>query len=578
MIDDALELEDAHSLQADVCIVGAGAAGITVALELESRGLAVLLLESGGLKAERGTQRLYEGAVTDERLHSPPHRFRQRRFGGSTTIWGGRCVPFDPIDFEAREYIPHSGWPFGLDALLPYYPRANELCEAGAFEYGAEQALTGPLRPMIEGFRSAHFTTDTLERFSRPTNFAARYAQRLRAAREIRVLLHANVTEVRLSAAGRAVESLIVRTLRGKALTVRATQFVLATGGLETPRLLLANRNVMPQGIGNEHDVVGRYYMCHIAGAVGRLQFHRGGAGVWHGYDRSPDGIYCRRRLALTAQAQRRLRIGNFIARLHHPRITDPSHRTAVLSALQLAKGLISYEYGTRLHGDERTRLRIWLQHVRNVAGAPHEVAAFAVHMLRDRFLASRKFPSIIVRPSDGRYSLDFHAEQEPNPSSRIILTDERDALGVPRLLVDWRYTPGDVRTVQTSMRLLAEDIRASGAGTLECDPQSIETEIRRFGAYGGHQLGTARMGTDRRTSVVDPHCRIHDIDNLHIAGGAVFPTSSQANPTLTIVALAVRLAARLDAVAASARAVPVTSEADRSHRSRESTPSNSPA
>jgi len=578
VIDDALELGDTHTLKADVCIVGAGAAGITLALELADSGLGVLLLESGGLKAERGTQQLYEGAVADERLHSPPHRFRQRRFGGSTTVWGGRCVPLDPIDFEARDYIPYSGWPFGIDALQPFYPRANEICEAGAFEYRAEEALTGPLRPMIEGFHSAHFTSDTLERFSRPTDFGARHADRLRSAHNVRVLLHANVTEIRLFPGAHAVESLTVRTLRGTRLTVWASHFVLATGGLETARLLLANRDVSPQGIGNEHDVVGRYYMCHIAGAVGHLEFRQGGAEVWHGYDRTPDGIYCRRRLALTAETQRRLRIGNFIARLHHPRITDPSHRTAVLSALQLAKGLISYEYGKRLHGEERTRVRNWLRHVRNVAGAPHEVIAFAAHMLRDRFLASRKFPSIIVRSSGGHYSLDFHAEQEPNPSSRVTLTDERDALGVQRLLVDWRYTDGDVRTVQAAVRLLAADLASSGVGTFKCDPESIELEILHYGAYGGHHLGTARMGTDRRTSVANSDCRVHGVSNLYIAGGALFPTSSQANPTLTIVALALRLAGHLATLEQGRAGAGVTAEDEWSLRSQRSLPSNSPA
>jgi choline dehydrogenase-like flavoprotein len=578
MIDDALELGDAATLSADVCIAGAGAAGITIALELAAAGVDVLLLESGGLKAERGAQRLYEGAVADERLHSPPHRYRQRRFGGTTTIWGGRCVPYDPIDFEARDYMPHSGWPFALETLLPFYPRANELCEAGAFEYRANEAVRAPLRPMIEGFRSPHFTTDTLERFSRPTDFGLRYGERLRAAQEVRVFLHANVTSLALSPGADAVESLTARTLGGRRLTVRASHFVLATGGLETARLLLANRDIMPQGIGNDRDVVGRYYMCHFAGSVGTLRFNRSGAGVWHGYDRTPDGIYCRRRLALSTETQRRLGIGNFIARLHHPRISDPAHRAAVLSALQLAKALIPYEYGKRLHGEERSGLRTWLLHLRNVVTAPWEVVAFAHHLVRDRFLAERKFPSIIVRSGAGHYSLEFHAEQQPNPSSRITLTDERDALGMPRLLVDWRYTQGDIATVRAAVRLLADDIAASGVGAFDYDPESIEREMVRYGAYGGHHIGTVRMGTDRNASVVDPKCRVHGIENLYIAGSAVFPTSSQANPTLTIVALALRLAEHLARLEQGQRLAEITSGDGRSHRPPRSLPSSSPA
>jgi choline dehydrogenase-like flavoprotein len=342
----------------------------------------------------------------------------------------------------------------------------------------------------------------------------------------------------------------LVRTLTGKQFTVRASQFVLATGGLEVARLLLANRDTRPDGIGNEHDVVGRHYMCHIAGTVGTLKQTGARPRIWHGYDLTADGVYCRRRLALSPRTQRQLQLGNFIGRLHHPRITDPAHRTAVLSALQLVKGLISYEYGTRLHGEERTSLANWLRHARNVLCSPHEVIAFGHHMLRDRLLAKRKFPSIIVTSSAGHYSLDFHAEQQPSPASRVTLTDERDELGLPRLLVDWCYTHNDVHTVRTAVRLFAQDIAQSGIGVFEYDPESIELEMSRYGAYGGHHLGTARMGSNPRMSVVDGNCRIHGVRNLYIAGGAVFPTSSQANPTLTIVALALRLGGHLRAVA----------------------------
>jgi choline dehydrogenase-like flavoprotein len=551
MIEDVCDLPDGQSLHGDVCIVGAGAAGITLALELAGSGLEVLILESGGLRTEKATQRLYEGSVTDERLHSPPHRYRQRRLGGTTSIWGGRCMPLDDIDFETRDYMPLSGWPITLADLRPFYPRANELCEAGAFQYRAGEAFTRQLAPMIAGFSSSHFTTDTLERFSRPTDFGKTYALRLREAAGVRVLLHANVTQIHLHPDRASVASLAVRTLTGKSFAVHASRFVLATGGLEVARLLLASRGASPDGVGNQHDVVGRHYMCHIAGTVGTLKLTAPPSTVFHGYDVSDEGIYCRRRLALVPDTQRRLGLGNFIARLHHPRITDPAHRTAVLSALQLAKGLISYEYGKRLHGEEQLTLRHWMRHVGNVAAAPHEIVAFGVHMVRDRFLASRKFPSIIVRSSAGHYSLDFHAEQQPSPLSRVTLIRDSDALGMPRLNIDWRYTPLDVRTVSTAVRLFAADIHSSGIGTFEYDPGSIELEMSRYGAYGGHHMGTARMGSDPRTSVVDANGRVHGVANLYITGGAVFPTSSQANPTLTIVALAARLAAHLRASAA---------------------------
>src|SRR5258707_1067214 len=159
MIDDARKLEAGVLLQAGLCIVGAGAAGITLALEYAGTGVEVLLLEAGGLRAEPRTQALYAGTVADEKLHSPLDSYRQRRLGGSTTIWGGRCMPFDAIDFEPRHYVPDSGWPFSLQELLPFYPRANQLCEAGSFAYTAESAFDHPLRPMIANFDSRNFTT-----------------------------------------------------------------------------------------------------------------------------------------------------------------------------------------------------------------------------------------------------------------------------------------------------------------------------------------------------------------------------------------------------------------------------------
>ncbi len=552
MIDDARELNDGAVLQSGLCIVGAGAAGITLALEYAGTGIDVLLVEAGGMRAEARTQELYAGTVADERLHSPLDSYRQRRFGGSTTIWGGRCMPFDAIDFEARDYVPHSGWPIGLEALAPFYPRANRLCEAGEFAYRAGAAFPGVTAPMIAGFDERHFTADSLERFSCPTDFGSRYRDSLRAAPNIRVLLHANVTGLRAAADGGSISELQCATLTGRRCTVRAARYVLAAGGLETVRLLLASRDVILEGIGNRHDAVGRYYMCHIAGTLGRIRFERPLGAILHGYERDADGIYCRRRLALRPEQQRTLRVGNFIARLHHPRITDPAHRNAVLSALYLARPLIPYEYARRLHGTDYVGARGWLRHVGNVLRGPQQVLAFGLHMLRDRRLAHRKFPSIIIRSSANLYSLDFHAEQQPNPSSRVSLGTEFDALGMPRLHVDWRFTKGDIDTVSRAVALLAADIASQGLGSFDYHPEDVEAESTRYGAYGGHHIGTARMGTDPRYSVVDANCRVHGVRNLYLAGAATFTTSSQANPTLTVVALALRLAAHLRSSAAS--------------------------
>ena len=546
MILDADSIEQGACLRADVCIVGSGAAGISLALSLSGQGLSVILLEAGRMAEHAPTQALYAGEVADEKLHSPADKYRQRRFGGSTAIWGGRSMPFDPIDFEARPHVPHSGWPISYDDLLPFYPQANALSEAGRFAYDADEALGGAAPPMIRGFASSAVRTSGLERFSCPTNFGQRYERRLRVAADVHVLLGANCTGIRLQSDGTAVRELTVATLAGKRFRIAPRATVLAAGGLETARLLLASRDVAPNGIGNEHDVVGRYYQCHIAGNVGTLVFNGRTQDVRHGYEVTPEGIYCRRRLSITAAEQRRHGLANCVARLHFSRITDPRHRNGVLSGLFLSRKLISYEYGKRLNDGADLSLGLYARHLWNVVTDPIDTVAFLAHWVTKRTLAQRKYPSVILRNRTNRFSLEMHGEQAPRADSRVTLTDKLDALGMPQLRVDWRYGREDIVSVGRTLDLIAAELARSGAGTLEYDRATLEEDLMRFGAYGGHHIGTARMGTDPRTSVVDRDCRVHSVHNLFVAGSAAFPTSSQANPTLTLIALSLRLAQHL--------------------------------
>jgi choline dehydrogenase-like flavoprotein len=292
--------------------------------------------------------------------------------------------------------------------------------------------------------------------------------------------------------------------------------------------------------------------MCHLAGTIGTLRIDGPPDRAWQGYERAEDGVYCRRRIALTEEAQRREAIGNAVFRLHHPRIPDPRHRTGALSAIFLARRFISYEYGKRLVTHQPVGARAWLQHVANAGCDAAGTSRFLWHWLHARVLAERKFPTVIIRPRKNLFSLDFNAEQVPNPDSRVRLAEQTDRFGMPRLHIDWRYTQMDVRTVATAFQLLQQDVARSGLGELTLDPDEadIESVIRRDGAYGGHHIGTARMGGDPADGVVDANCRVFGVDNLYVAGSAVFPTSGQANPTLTIVALALRLAQHIEAEA----------------------------
>jgi choline dehydrogenase-like flavoprotein len=556
MIDTADDIVQGAVLRADVCIVGGGPAGISLALHLARYGKSILLLESGGLEPDDAVQALNQGEVVDSALHSPPDTYRPRVLGGGTAIWGGRCAPFDPIDFESRPWIPHSGWPIGYHDVEQYYPAANALCEAGDYEYDARLAVRGGMRPLLRGFTPLHFDTNRIERFSCPINFGARYRARLQTAANVRVLIRATVTHLRTSPDGVRIDRVDGRNHNGTGFSVTADQFVLAMGGMEIPRLLLTSNDVHARGIGNANDLVGRFYMSHIAGTVGVLQVNGAGDTVWHGYDVAADGTYCRRRIALRPEVQRKLGLGNAIFRLHHPRITDPAHRTGPLSAIYLGQHFISYEYAKRLVSDTPPTATTWLRHGLNAATDSVATLRFLIHWLRDRTLAERKFPSIIIRPRTNLFSLDFHAEQVPCPDSRITLGTQTDRFGNRQVRVDWRYTAQDVETIARSFDLLRSDLAERRTASLALAPNEadIEAVVRRDGAYGGHHIGTARMGASPATGVVDRNGKVFDVNNLFIAGSAVFPTSSQANPTLTIVAMALRLA---DHLGRTATAVP---------------------
>ena len=545
MITNIDNIPSQSKLTTDICIIGGGAAGISMALYLSGRGLNILLLESGFFKEDKKTQDLYNGEVADEKLHSPPDKYRLRMLGGSTAIWGGRCMPFDPIDFEKRDYLPGSGWPISYDDLAPYFEVANRFLEAGEYAYDADKVFDPIKQPMFKGFKSDVLLTNNMERFSCPTNVGSRYRRRLELAKDIEVILGANCTGIRLNSNADHVSDLEISSLDNRQYHVTAKHIVLATGGIEVARLLLASNDICKNGIGNQFDLVGRYYQCHIAGNLGKLTIYGANSNVRHDYEVSAQGVYCRRRMSLTPETQRRLKVGNMVARLHFPKIVDPSHRIGVLSGLFLAKNFISYEYGKRLN-DGKATVGTYCQHLLNIITDPIDTFKFLYQWITRRTLAKRKFPSVILNNKSNQFTLEIHSEQYPNPNSRLTLLNEKDALGMPKLKIDWQYLPEDIDSVRKTLDSFVEEFKKSGIGSFEYDAERLEEDLTRFGAYGGHHIGTARMGTSPEHSVVDADCKVHHVDNLFIASSAVFPTSSQANPTLTITAMSLRLADHL--------------------------------
>lgn len=545
MLLDAGQLGSSDKVY-DVAIVGGGAAGLSLARELSGAGLSIIVLEAGGYKRTKASQEFYRGEVVDPKVHPWIDSYRVRAIGGSSRIWGGRTIPFDPIDFVARDWVPGSGWPFGFDELEPYYRRAVPETEAGRPAFLPSDALPGSQRELAPGLDGELFET-TVERFSKPTNFWRLHGDALRAATDVHVVREAPVTGIRLTADGHSVAQLDVAVPEGRTLAVKARRYVLALGGLETTRLLLASNDVRPNGVGNDADQLGRNYMSHLCTTAGTVTFSSPPDAIAYDYERDELGIYVRRRLALTHLAQMRFGLLNTTFRTHLPEPANPAHGDAILSAMFLVKNLVLYEYARKFQEGRVTQAER-LGHLRNILSQPLRLTRFGINWLRRRTLADRKLPSVVLGSSLNTYVLEFHAEQAPNPDSRLTLSDERDALGVPRLKVDWRITDLDIASLKRSYALLRDELARTGTGKLVYDPDDLEDRTRRHGVVGGHHIGTARMSVDPAKGVVDPDLRVHGISDLYVASSAVFPTSGQANPTLTIVALTLRLAGHLKA------------------------------
>lgn len=551
MITDGRQIAEKESLACDVCIVGAGAAGIVLSLELAKTGMSVVLLEAGGFRGDAENQDPNRGTIVDPGNHSPLHESRCRQLGGTTAIWGGRCIPFDNIDFEKRDYVPNSGWPFGLTEMEPYYRIANRYCQCGENSYIVPQVLFDAPQRMVEGFRNDYVTDVQLERWSLPTNFGKEYFRDMESATNLRVLLNAVCLNIELNKEGNHVSSLRVSSPRRNLFSVKARAVVLAGGGLEVTRLLLASNNVRNSGIGNHADLLGRYYMGHISGSISQAKFNGDPNKTIYYFERDRDGVYCRRRFWISEKGQKEMKILNTVFWLDNPPIFDPAHKNGVLSLAYLALStpglrerlapipIVKSALGSASGG------RYW-EHFLNLIRDIPQIICFIPTFLYKRYVPKRRLPGFFLKNRSNIYNLHYHAEQSPNYESRVTLSEERDEYGIRRLHVDFRYHELDVESVCRAHRLLDEELRKYQCGHLTFNSDDIQNDVLSQARDGIHQIGTTRMSKESQAGVVNEHCRVHGVRNLFIASSSVFPTSSQANPTLTIVALSVRLAQHL--------------------------------
>jgi choline dehydrogenase-like flavoprotein len=520
MFVDARKVPTGSVVETDVCIIGAGAAGITLAREFVHSTLRVILLESGGTEPEQATQDLYSGSNIGRPYDNFPVS-RLRYFGGTTNHWGGVwCDMPNPLDFEMREGVPYSGWPFSLSYLEPWYRRAQTVLKLGPYGYALSDWGIAPC-DIPEPFRGPHFVCQVLQQ-GPATRFGPEYGPELRQARNLSVYLHANALHFGTRENGGEVRQVNVGVIPDSRFSVRARIFILAAGGIENARLLLLSENEVGVGLGNDHGLVGRFFMLHLEYSGGiivltnpytDLTFQTGENGAQ--FKRL--GITRRfvSYVGLSNETKRQLNLPAFRLRFQYPRMPE------IDALIRLIK--------------RNDRKADTLHDIQSVI---RKLPGIATYISR-RFLYGRNKP----RTPTEAIPLNCTSEQVPNPDSRIRLGEDRDVFGLRKVAIDWRLTAADKRGMAIGSRLLATELARGGFGRLQSAVPEEDSEWPSDMRGDQHHMGTTRMHRDPNVGVVDENCRVHGAANLYVAGSSVFPTGGTFNPTLTIVALALRLA-----------------------------------
>lgn len=513
---DARTLPNQHQIDADVCVIGAGAAGLAIASELAGRSVRVALVESGGLDPDKDTQDLNRGEIVGQ-PYFPLVTASLRLFGGTTNHWSAFVQQLQPIDFELRPWVQHSGWPIAYADLAPYYERAARFLHLPKrpFDVSAwrEAGRYGPLPFHEERVRTTMIQVMPAEARRLGTTQRAT----IRDASNIDTYVFANALELVPDPDRQRVIHVRLATLTGRRFTAKAKHFIAAAGGLGNPRLLLLSSSVQTEGLGNEKDLVGRFFANHLEAPVGDLYLSDGS------FD---PGLY-----------------------LLRPQTAGQAMAALMLSAAaQRAENLLDAEFWIRPHPSSQVSGRTPLESSLSRLGSLG-VQRYRSDLRRHIATVIADVDHLGARPQLGvrLFRLGIVAEQAPNPASRVTLGEDHDALGQRRLRLDWRLSQLDSVSVQRSVHVLAREVGAAGLGRVRTIfPDMGFQAVSPLGSY--HHMGTTRMHVDPRRGVVDQNCRLHGLPNLYVAGSSVFPTGGAVNPTLSIIALALRLSDHLRA------------------------------
>jgi len=525
----------------DFCVVGAGPAGIALALALADLGRSVLLVESGDEVPTPSTDELSRAEIRNKRTHAPPEIASCRAFGGTSWWWGGRCVPFDKIDFDNRPYAPGTEWPLSYDEVKGWYSKAAEFfgCGTGQFERNPKGWV-----------QSGQISVRELERWAPNTNLQHMYLERVRQSQAITLLLGATLTEIHLDTKSGQVQAISLAD-RNKSIKTPVRTCILTGGGLETTRIMLLLRQKYPAILPSADAVLGKFYMGHISGKIADVVFSE--PALIDEFDFfAEDGHFARRRFTLSEESLKRHELLNIAFWTDNPPFHDPAHRSGILSAVWL---MLAIPFVGRRLLSEGVRIShvgprpySVASHLLNIIRSPDSMLSSAIRILRDRYLSSPRKPGFLIRNKGGRFALHFHSEQLPSKNSFVALSEELDPLGVPRLTIDFNFSELDAQSVVRAHEILDQSLRTSKAGYLayRTPQEGLVARVLEQASDGYHQLGTTRMSRDPASGIVDENCKVHGIRNLFLLSGSVFPSSSQANPTFLIVALALRLASHL--------------------------------
>ncbi len=480
----------------DVCVLGAGAAGVTLALTLADKGRRVLLLEGGGWDFEERSQELYAGDAELGYPYSALDTNRLRFLGGSTQHWGGRCAPLDAHDFEPRPDlgpdIDHRGWPIRRDALDPYLDAACAIL--GLADFDRRRApIDGSttLERVRYRWSGAGAFAGVLD--AQPVRMRDVYGEALKASERIDLVLNANALGFDLDPDRDRVRAARFQSYEGPERRASADAYVLALGGVESARFLLNENARQRDRLGNAGAMVGRYFCEHPHARIGQY-------------------FVSKRPISWLPEIE--LQIDSALYRHKSQMIVAPT------ADFMRQAGVMNC--GLRI-----LRLRD--------DPLPDALAAAAPMIQRLRHGADYYYTGVLFAAS----------EMVPNRESRVRLLETRDRFGQRRAGVDLKLGAADVRTQQAAAFEVAKMFIRTGIGRVWLEPWIVAGEIPDFD-FGNHHLGGCRMSETVETGVVDADCRVHGVDNLYVGGSGVFASGGAANPTLTIVQLALRLADRL--------------------------------